>query len=282
MGGAAASSGAALAHGTLKTDEDQGFYIGGGGIHPQYVYTLRENQRNVRSAGVNNSSLAEKLLYDFHTHTCLSDGVLSPMELIHRAFVIGYTALGIADHCGAGNMERFIRELRQEADVAARYWGFPVLVGVELTHVPAASIAELAARAKALGADHVVVHGETPVEPVEAGTNLAAAQCPDVDILAHPGLLSEEAAQAAAQNDIFIEITAKDGHSLGNGRVVQTALAANAKLLLNSDTHTPGQLLTPDFARRVALCAGVPENMLSAILVEHPQQLIERCLKKQR
>lgn len=220
------------------------------------------------------------MVYDFHTHTFLSDGVLSPIELMRRAAVVGYATLGIADHCGAGTMERVIAEVRRDAELAARYWGFQVLAGVELTHVPAASIAELAAAARAAGADHVVVHGETPVEPVEPGTNLAAASCPDVDVLAHPGLLSAEAAQAAAANGVFIEVTAKDGHSLGNGHVVRVASAADAKMLVNSDTHVPGHLLTPEFQRRVALCAGLAEAQLQRILVEHPQELIERALSR--
>jgi len=220
------------------------------------------------------------MVYDFHTHTFLSDGVLSPIELIRRCAVVGYGALGIADHCGASTMERIIAETRRDAELAARYWGFQVLAGVELTHVPAASIAELAAQAKALGADHVVVHGETPVEPVEPGTNLAAASCAEVDVLAHPGLLSLEAAEAAARNGVFVEVTAKDGHSLGNGHVARTALAAGAKLLVNSDTHVPGHILTEEFAKRVALCAGLAETDLQRVLVEHPQELIERAISR--
>ncbi len=218
------------------------------------------------------------MVYDFHTHTFLSDGVLSPIELIRRCSVVGYATLGIADHCGASTMERIIAEVRRDAELAARYWGFQVLAGVELTHVPAASIAELAAEAKAFGADHVVVHGETPVEPVEPGTNLAAASCPDVDVLAHPGLLSPEAAEASVASGVFIEVTAKDGHSLGNGHVVRTALAAGAKMVVNSDTHLPGHILTEEFARRVALGAGLPEAELQRVLVEHPQELVARAL----
>jgi putative hydrolase len=220
------------------------------------------------------------MLYDFHTHTFLSDGVLSPIELIRRASVVGYTVLGIADHCGAGTMERVIAEVRRDADLAARYWGFQVLAGVELTHVPAASIAELAAAARELGADHVVVHGETPVEPVEPGTNLAAASCPHVDVLAHPGLLSAEAAQAAAATGVFIEVTGKDGHSLGNGHVVRTAQAAGARLVVNSDTHLPSHLLTPEIARRVARCAGLAEAELQQVLIDHPQELVARAFAR--
>jgi predicted metal-dependent phosphoesterase TrpH len=44
-------------------------------------------------------------MYDFHTHTFLSDGVLSPIELIRRALVRGYKAIGVTDHVGVGNLE---------------------------------------------------------------------------------------------------------------------------------------------------------------------------------
>lgn len=222
------------------------------------------------------------MLYDFHTHTFLSDGVLSPIELIRRCIVNGYTALGIADHAGASTLERVVSEVRRDAELARRHWGFTVLAGIELTHVPAASIPELAAWARQLGADHVVVHGESPVEPVEPGTNLAAASCVDVDVLAHPGLLSEEAAAAAAANGVYVEISAKDGHSLGNGRVAQVAKAAGAKLLLNSDSHVPSHILTEPFARHVALCAGLAEADLEEILVTNPQALIARVLKRRQ
>jgi len=142
--------------------------------------------------------------------------------------------------------------------------------------VPAASIPELARRAKELGADHVVVHGESPVEPVEPGTNLAAATCPDVDILAHPGLLTAEEAAAAAETGVFVEITAKSGHSLGNGRVAQVCRETGARMILNSDSHVPEQILTAEFARTVALAAGLTEAELPDVLERHPQELLRR------
>ena len=44
-------------------------------------------------------------MYDFHTHTFLSDGVLTPVELIRRAHVAGYRVIAITDHVGPGNLE---------------------------------------------------------------------------------------------------------------------------------------------------------------------------------
>ena len=216
------------------------------------------------------------MVYDFHTHTFLSDGVLAPIELIRRAIVNQYTTLGISDHAGIGTMERVIAEVALDCRLARERWKFLALPGIELTHVPASAISDLARQAKEAGAVFVIVHGESPVEPVEPGTNLAAVSCPNVDILAHPGLLTAEEAELAVENGVFIEVTAKDGHSLGNGRVAQICLAAGAKMIVDSDAHVPNHLLTEEFARRVALCAGLPEDMLTEVLIENPLALVAR------
>ena len=54
------------------------------------------------------------------------------------------------------------------------------------------------------GAEIVVVHGETIVEPVIKGTNWSAVNCPEVDILAHPGLITVEEVEIAKYNDIAL------------------------------------------------------------------------------
>lgn len=216
-------------------------------------------------------------VYDFHLHTFLSDGALLPIELIRRCIARQYGGLVLADHVGAGTMARVIAETEPDCALARSHWGFEAYAGVELTHVPAAAVAELAGRAGELGAALVIVHGESPVEPVEPGTNLAAARCADVDILAHPGLLSPEAARAARDNDVFIELTSRRGHAMANGHVVQVALDAGAAMLVNSDTHAPDDILTPAWAEHVARCAGVPEDMLQAVLVENAQRALARA-----
>jgi len=220
------------------------------------------------------------MLYDFHTHTTLSDGVLSPMELIRRAIVNGYSALGITDHTSASTMGRIIREVRRDCDLARKHWGFEAYPGVELTHVPATSISELAAQARSMGAALVVVHGQSPVEPVEPGTNLAAVSCADVDVLAHPGEITEEEAGLAAQHGVYLEITARDGHSLSNGRVARLAAAAGARLVVNSDTHVPSQLLTEGLARRVAVGAGLEGPALADALVTNAESLLAAIRKR--
>ncbi len=220
------------------------------------------------------------MLADFHTHTFLSDGVLSPVELIRRCQVNGYTVMAISDHTSLSNIERVISEVRRDAELAAGQWGINVLTGVELTHVPAAAIDSTARMAKTLGAQIVLVHGETIVEPVEPGTNLAAVRSRFVDVLAHPGLLSEEEARIAAENDVFIELSARKGHCLGNGRTAALGLAAGAKLLVNSDSHAPGDILTPGHARSVAKGAGLSDEQIYQVLFQNPEALLLRLARK--
>ncbi|MBN1188228.1 MAG: histidinol phosphate phosphatase domain-containing protein [Dehalococcoidales bacterium] len=216
------------------------------------------------------------MVYDFHTHTSLSDGDLSPMEMVRRAAVNGYSAVALTDHAAAGDMERIIPEICRACAAARKYWNILAIPGIELTHLPAAAVAEAARTAKELGAWIVVVHGETIVEPVEPGTNLSALKSPDVDILAHPGLLTREEAELAAKLDVFLEISARKGHSLTNGHVAKLAKKAGARLLVDSDAHTDSDLLTDEFAGTVIRGAGVDEAGCRAALVTNPQFLIEK------
>src|SRR3990172_5098786 len=213
------------------------------------------------------------MVYDFHAHTFLSDGDLSPAEMIRRAVVRGYRAIALTDHVGAGTLEATLAAIVRECELVREHWEILALPGVELTHVPPATINRLAARARTLGAKVVLVHGETLVEPVEAGTNEAALSSPHVDILSHPGLLSEQLFDLAAGSGKYLEVSARMGHSLSNGFVVQGALRSGEKLIVNSDAHGPGDLMDVEFVRMVALGAGIPNTMLDEVLTGNPSAL---------
>jgi len=216
------------------------------------------------------------MLYDFHTHTSLSDGVLPPMDLIRYALVNGYKAIALTDHAGNGSLDRIIQETADTCALARSHWNILAIPGIELTHVPAKAIAEIAKKAKQLGACIVVVHGETITEPVEKGTNLAALQSPHVDILAHPGLLSLEEAKLAAANGIFLEISARKGHCLTNGYIAHLAQQVGAKLLLSSDAHDKQDLLTAPFADSIMRGTGLDAIICRQVLATNPQELLKR------
>lgn len=216
------------------------------------------------------------MVYDFHTHTLLSDGALSPVELVRRGIVNGYRAIALTDHAGLGYLRRIIREVTRDCSLAMQQWETIAIAGVELTHLPAKAIAEAAKEAKEEGAQIVIVHGETIAEPVEPGTNLAALQSPHVDILAHPGLITLEEAKLAAARGIFLELSARKGHSLTNGHVANIARLAGAKLLLGSDAHDTGDLLTTTLAHAIARGAGLDEDETNEVLSANPRLLLAK------
>ena len=216
------------------------------------------------------------VLYDFHSHTFHSDGVLSPLELIRRAVVNGYSAIAVTDHIGMGSLERVIGEVSEDCELARSRWGILAIPGVELTHVPSSAIDELARKAKELGAWLVVVHGETTIEPVEPGTNMAAVRSRCVDILAHPGKITAEVAALAGKNGVFLEITSRKGHSITNTHVAKTAGKAKALMLLNSDTHDEDDLLTDATANEILLQAGISTLKFRQILRLNPLKLLQK------
>ena len=222
----------------------------------------------------------ENLRIDLHTHTFFSDGVLLPSEQLRRAVVKGYGAIAITDHADASNMEPLLGALLRFARQQGDDFGLTFIPGIELTHVAPHSIAPLARQALALGAGLVVVHGETLVEPVAPGTNAAAVACPDVDILAHPGMITLEEARAAAANGVYLEVTARGGHNLANGHVVRVAREAGARTVINTDTHAPGDMIDQAFARQVAAGAGMTADEVEAATVTNPQALVVRALAR--
>ena len=137
-------------------------------------------------------------MIDLHTHSILSDGELVPSELARRAQVKGYRIIGISDHADPSNLASIIASLLKVRDKMEYYRNITIIPGIEITHVPKSLIAELILEARRLGAMYVVVHGETLAEPVEEGTNHEAILA-GVDILAHPGLITEEDARLAGK-----------------------------------------------------------------------------------
>ncbi len=197
-------------------------------------------------------------MIDLHTHTFFSDGELGPAELVRRAAVAGYRALAITDHADQSNVVAQLQRLLPVIEELGAANGLTLLAGAELTHVPPKMIAMVVKMARDAGAQVLSVHGETIVEPVMEGTNRAAIEA-GVDILAHPGLITPQEVQLAAENGVCLEITTRKGHSLTNGHVVRLAQEYGAKLVINNDAHAPGDLISPELARKVALGAGMSE-----------------------
>jgi putative hydrolase len=195
-------------------------------------------------------------MIDLHTHTLFSDGELLPSELVRRAEMTGYEAVALTDHADSSNLDWIVPRLVQVCKDLNAHWKIRAIPGIELTHIPPAMIGPLAEKARALGALIIVVHGETLVEPVPPMTNRMAIEA-GVDILAHPGLITVEEVVLARERKVALEISARKGHSLANGHVARLGEKHGAELVLNTDSHSPDDLISRGKALQVALGAGL-------------------------
>lgn len=219
-------------------------------------------------------------MIDLHTHSIFSDGVLVPSELVRRAVMKGYSVIAITDHGDASNLDFIIPRVSAACHELTKRWRITALPGIELTHVPPETFGSLTKKARELGAMIVVAHGETLVEPVHPGTNRAAIEA-KVDILAHPGLITKAEAALAARNGVYLEITTRKGHSLSNGHVALMAESAGAKLVIDTDTHEPGDLVDDAYARMVLSGAGLSKRQAGETL-RNSRELAGRAIKRSR
>jgi len=204
-------------------------------------------------------------MIDLHTHSILSDGELVPAELARRCQQIGYRGLVITDHADQSNIGFILECLSEFCEAASgAYEGLEVLPGCELTHVPPVLIQGLVVQARELGAELVLVHGETIVEPVAEGTNRAAIEA-GCDVLAHPGLIRPEDVALAAERGVMLEISARKGHSLTNGHVARLAVEHGAGMTFGSDGHSPGDYPSRAQAERIARGAGLTDEQVAGL-----------------
>ncbi len=212
---------------------------------------------------------------DFHIHTLWSDGSATTLEMIRTAHHNGASAVAITDHCGVGGLRALVEQLSRDVELAQRHWGIVSIAGVELTHIPPIVIPDIAMEAKFVGIKLVVVHGEGAVG-VEPGTNLAAVGSAHVDILAHPGALTEEVTETAHRNGVYIELSGRSCYRDANAQVASIGITANAPLIISSNAHDPGEILTEALADQLAEEAGLTGEMARRVLVESPQNLMQR------
>jgi len=218
------------------------------------------------------------MMIDLHTHTIFSDGQLIPFELIRRAEACGYTALAITDHVDSSNIDFVIPRIAKALEKIQTISKIKVFPGAEITHVPPELIPDMVKEARKLGARIIVVHGETIVEPVQQGTNRAAINA-GADILAHPGLISKEDLLLAKEKNVLLEITSRKGHSLCNGYVAREAVRFGAPLCINTDSHSPSDLITKETARQILLAAGIDENRIESVF-SNSKALVDKISRR--
>ena len=198
-------------------------------------------------------------MINLHCHSLLSDGELLPSEIAVRYQSAGYKLIAITDHVDFSNIDSCLEALIKFTKKWPKESGIEILAGIELTHLPPEQFKTLANRGRKKGAQIIVAHGQTPVEPVIKGTNRAALLS-DIDILAHPGMITEEEAIIAREKGIFLEITSRRGHKETNAHVASIAKKTGAPLVLNTDSHAPVDIITPEQLKQVGLDAGLSQK----------------------
>lgn len=199
------------------------------------------------------------MIIDCHFHSTLSDGALLPTELIRRCEKNGYYAMAITDHADAGTIKDILEKLKPSLEMANKYSNIKVFPGVEITHVHPKGIKRCVEIARENGAKIVIVHGESPIEPVYKGTNKAAIEA-GCDILAHPGRIELKHAELAAEKNVFLEISNRRGSSLSNGYIYNIAKKTGAKLIVNSDGHSPSDIFSEHTYLETALGTGMSKD----------------------
>ena len=215
-------------------------------------------------------------MIDLHTHSLFSDGELTPAELARRFEVAGYSALAITDHGDQSNIDLIIPRLVAFCEELNRLEGIRLIPGIELTHIRPEAIPALVSRSRKLGARLVVVHGETIAEPVAPRTNRMAIES-SVDILAHPGLITEEEVLSAKERSVTLELTSRKDHSLTNGHVARLAHRMGAPMILNSDTHAPGDIWPAARLYEIVVGAGLTKDDYQTMM-ENAESIVEKCL----
>ena len=205
-------------------------------------------------------------LVDLHTHSLLSDGVYFPMELARRAQVKGYAVIAITDHVDTSNLSRVVPEVvKAAAESNRQVKEIRVIPGAEITHPPVGSIKGLVKEARRLGAKMVLVHGESLAEPVTPGTNRKALEA-GIDILAHPGLISEEDFLFAKKQGVRLEVSARKGHCLANGYLVGLWRRLGGQLVIDTDSHQENDFFTETKYFNVGMGAGLTRPEVAQIL----------------
>ncbi len=207
-------------------------------------------------------------MFDLHTHTTLSDGELGPAELIRRGEINGYAGMAITDHVDISTVDFIVPRIVTAAKKENTRGKMLIVPGAEITHVRPQHIGEVVLASREYGALLILCHGETLVEPVEPGTNRAAIEA-GVDILAHPGLISEDDVKLAVAKNVALEITAKNGHCYTNGHVAKLAIKHGARLTFGTDAHNPDQLKKRDMAESILRGAGLTQSNIETIFTNN-------------
>ncbi|WP_430505265.1 DNA polymerase/3'-5' exonuclease PolX [Haloparvum sp. PAK95] len=221
---------------------------------------LRENNGEVAAAAdgaLPDLIEQEGINGDLHTHTDWSDGGHTIAQMVEAAAERGYDFHAVTDHAEGpgifGNTGLSEADLEEQAEAVAEV---AENVDIDVFHGVEANIAEdgaISTDDDALAAlDFVVASPHSALRESEDATDrlVTAIEHPEVDVLGHPtgriinsraglDVDFERVAEAAAAEDVALEVNANPARLDCNGDAVRAAIDAGAPIAINTDAHSP-------------------------------------------
>jgi putative hydrolase len=237
-----------------------------------------------------------RVIADYHTHTVYSHGRGSIEDNVRAALDKGLKIIGITDHgpghffIGIRGVPAFRRMQKEIQKMRYKYPEIEILFGVEANivdtdgtiDVPLPIMRELdillvgyhkmvmprSIAAAVIGAKNFIAgwtgHASEELRRKNTAAITAAVRRYPIDAITHPGLQVDidtaELAHVCAEYGTALEINSSYGKELDG--YIKTALATDARLVINSDAHTPARV--GDFAAAYALVerVGVPRERI--------------------
>ena len=222
---------------------------------------------------------------DFHImlHAHTLGGGLDTASALRYAALAGLRFAGLILASDGSDLGR-VAELSTQIRKLSLYANVEAWAGVELRHIPPALLPDTVREARRAGASLVLVHGESIADQVEQGTNFAAIEA-GADIIAHPGLIDDEAAAYAAEKGVALEFTSCPKHGLTNAHTAAAALRSGAPLVRGSMATRPEELTTRAFWPMIIKGADAVNNEknkynLAEYLRKSEESLIRRLMTR--
>ena len=241
---------------------------------------------------------------DTHVHTVLSGHAVGEItDIARRAAAIGLEAIAITDHCSLymSNYEESVNAILAQK-VPDSLYGVRLLRGAELDfddysghicfyNVPydargSALDALLRTLDVAIVSPHFLPEGRVGSYEEITCMYLSAIANPYVTTLGHPERINADfdmtaVALAAAQNGTFIELNAASlsrGYGEKMARMLGICKNVGARIVVNSDCHTPELLGEVDEAKRLMIDCAFPAELVA----NRDYATLINCLNEQK
>ncbi len=204
-------------------------------------------------------------IIDLHMHSTVSDGTLPLDELVETAISRGYSVMAFTDHVYIDNYKRIAEKIINWVDKNQdKYQDIVLIPGVEITFASSKEIGIITKDVRSMGTKWVVVHGEASFEKTPAGTNDAAIEH-GVNVLAHPSYITDEQVIKSLETGTAFELSARDCYNYANKQIAETVMKNGGKMIINSDSHQEGAMLSHIKVMKTAETANLTKEQIDNI-----------------